>query len=253
MIRLLIADDEDLVRSALAALLALEDDLAVVAEASASTEAVRLAREFRPDIAVLDLEMPPPYGLRAAEEIGAELPTRVVLVTRHARPAVLRRALSAGVRGFVPETTPAARLAEIIRDVAAGRRYVDPDIAASALTEDDCSLSDRELQVLRAARTGASVAEIAVEVHLAQGTGTGTGTVRNYLSAAMSEPGAPTRHAAAHHAWQQGWIRAGNRNRSVARNRSVLGTLSTRPARTASPWPAASRTRLPRPRSFRRG
>ncbi|MFF9037808.1 DNA-binding response regulator [Streptomyces sp. NPDC014892] len=200
MIRLLIADDEDLLRSALAALLALEDDLTVVAEAATSTEAVRLAREFRPDIAVLDLEMPPTDGLRAAEEIGAELPTRVVLVTRHARPAVLRRALSAGVRGFVPKTTPAARLAEIIRDVAAGRRYVDPDIAASALTEDDCPLSDRELQVLRAARTGASVAEIAVEVHLAQGT------VRNYLSAAMSKLGAPTRHAAAHHAWQQGWI-----------------------------------------------
>lgn len=200
MIRLLIADDEDLLRSALAALLALEDDLTVVAEASTSTEAVRLAREFRPDIAVLDLEMPPTDGLRAAEEIGAELPTRVVLVTRHARPAVLRRALLAGVRGFVPKTTPAARLAEILRDVAAGRRYVDPDIAASALTEDDCPLSDRELQVLRAARTGASVAEIAAEVHLAQGT------VRNYLSAAMAKLGAPTRHAAAHHAWQQGWI-----------------------------------------------
>ncbi|WP_200304708.1 response regulator transcription factor [Streptomyces adelaidensis] len=200
MIRLLIADDEDLLRSALATLLALEEDLTVVAEASTSTDAVRLAREHRPDIAVLDLEMPPTDGLRAAEEIGAELPTRIVMVTRHARPAVLRRALAAGVRGFVPKTTSAARLAEIIRDVAAGRRYVDPEIAASALTEDDCPLSARELQVLRAARTGASVAEIATEVHLAQGT------VRNYLSAAMSKLGAPTRHAAAHHAWQQGWI-----------------------------------------------
>ncbi|MET9846840.1 DNA-binding response regulator [Streptomyces ossamyceticus] len=200
MIRLLIADDEDLLRGALAALLGLEDDLRVVAEAATSTDAVRLAREHRPDIAVLDLEMPPTDGLRAAEEIGAELPTRTVIVTRHARPAVLRRALAAGVRGFVPKTTPAARLAEILREVAAGRRYVDPDIAASALTEDDCPLSDRELQVLRAARTGASVAEIATEVHLAQGT------VRNYLSAAMSKLGAPTRHAAAHQAWQQGWI-----------------------------------------------
>ncbi|MEV0224526.1 response regulator transcription factor [Streptomyces sp. NPDC050704] len=201
MIRLLIADDEDLLRSALAALLGLEQDLTVVAEASTSTEAVRLAREHRPDIAVLDLEMPPTDGLRAAEEIRAEqLPTQIVIVTRHARPAVLRRALAAGVRGFVPKTTSAARLAEIIRDIAAGRRYVDPDIAASALTEDDCPLTDRELQVLRAARTGASVAEIAAEVHLAQGT------VRNYLSAAMSKLGAPTRHAAAHHAWQQGWI-----------------------------------------------
>ena len=200
MIRLLIADDEDLLRSALAALLALEADLTVVAEASTTTEAVRLTHEHRPDIAVLDLEMPPTDGLRAAEEIRAELPTQIVLVTRHARPAILRRALAAGVRGFVPKTTPAARLAEIIRDIAAGRRYVDPDIAASALTEDDCPLSARELQVLRAARTGASVAEIAGEVHLA------AGTVRNYLSSAMSKLGLPTRHAAAHHAWEQGWI-----------------------------------------------
>ncbi|MFC8664544.1 DNA-binding response regulator [Streptomyces sp. NPDC057199] len=200
MIRLLIADDEDLLRGALAALLGLEQDLVVVAEASTSTDAVRLAREYRPDIAVLDLEMPPTDGLRAAEEIRAELPTQIVLVTRHARPAVLRRALAAGIRGFVPKTTAAARLAEIIRDVAAGRRYVDPDIAASALTEDDCPLTDRELEVLRAARTGASVAEIAVAVHLAPGT------VRNYLSAAMSKLGASTRHAAAHHAWEQGWI-----------------------------------------------
>ncbi|MET9567359.1 MULTISPECIES: response regulator transcription factor [Streptomyces] len=200
MIRLLIADDEDLLRSALVALLGLEQDLTVVAEAATSTDAVRLAREHRPDIAVLDLEMPPTDGLRAAEEIRAALPTQIVLVTRHARPAVLRRALAAGVRGFVPKTTSAAVLAGIIRDIAAGRRYVDPDIAASALTEDDCPLTDRELEVLRAARTGASVVEIAAAVHLAPGT------VRNYLSAAMSKLGTPTRHAAAHHAWQQGWI-----------------------------------------------
>lgn len=201
MIRLLLADDEHLLRSALAALLALEDDLTVVAEAATSTDAVRLALEHRPDIAVLDLEMPPTDGLRAAEEIrAARQDIHVVIVTRHARPAVLRRALAAGVRGFVPKTTPAARLAEILRDIAAGRRYVDPDIAASALTEDDCPLSERELEVLRATRTGASVAEIAAQVHLAQGT------VRNYLSAAMSKLGATTRHAAAHHAWQQGWI-----------------------------------------------
>ncbi|MEV7887914.1 response regulator transcription factor [Streptomyces sp. NPDC002817] len=201
MIRLLLADDEDLLRGALVALLSLEDDLTVVAEAATSTDAVRLALEHRPDIAVLDLEMPPTDGLRAAEEIrAARQDIHVVIVTRHARPAVLRRALAAGVRGFVPKTTPAARLAEILRDIAAGRRYVDPDIAASALTEDDCPLSERELEVLRAARTGASVAEIATQVHLAQGT------VRNYLSAAMSKLGATTRHAAAHHAWQQGWI-----------------------------------------------
>jgi two-component system, NarL family, response regulator DesR len=200
MIRLLLADDEDMLRDALAALLTLEDDLDVVAQAATSTDAVRLARQHRPDIAVLDLEMPPTDGLRAAEEIRADLPTRVVMVTRHARPGVLRRALAAGVSGFVPKTTPAARLAEIIRDVAAGRRYVDPDIAASALTEDDCPLTDRELEVLRASRTGASIIQIAAEVHLAPGT------VRNYLSSAMSKLGLASRHAAAHRAWEEGWI-----------------------------------------------
>ncbi|WP_021593525.1 response regulator transcription factor [Actinomadura welshii] len=200
MIKLLIADDEDLLRGALAALLDLEDDLTVAAQASTGTEAVRLAREHRPDIAVLDLEMPPADGLHAAEQIRAELPTRIILVTRHARPGVLRRALAAGVSGFVPKTTPSTRLAEIVRDVAAGRRYVDPDIAASALTEDDCPLTARELEVLRASRTGASVNEIAAEVHLAPGT------VRNYLSSAMAKLGVSSRHAAAHHAWEEGWI-----------------------------------------------
>ncbi|MEO3797456.1 response regulator transcription factor [Nonomuraea sp. B10E15] len=200
MIRLVIADDEDLIRGALAALLSLEEDLEVAAEAATSTDAVRLAREHRPDIAVLDLEMPPADGLRAAGEILAELPTKIILVTRHARPGVLRRALSAGVSGFVPKTTPAARLAEIIRDVAAGRRYVDPDIAASALTEDDCPLTGRELEVLRASRSGASVKEIAAQVHLAPGT------VRNYLSGAMAKLGVTSRHAAAHRAWEEGWI-----------------------------------------------
>ena len=200
MIRLVLADDEDLIRGALASLLNLEDDLEVRGQAATSTEAVRLTRELRPDIAVLDLEMPPADGLHAAQQIRAELPTKVILVTRHARPGVLRRALSAGVSGFVPKTTPAARLAQIIRDVADGRRYVDPDIAASALTEDDCPLTARELDVLRAARAGASVSEIAEAVHLAPGT------VRNYLSQAMSKVGVSSRHAAAHRAWEEGWI-----------------------------------------------
>lgn len=200
MIRLLLADDEDLIRGALAALLDLEDDLEVIAQAATSTAAVELAVEHRPDIAVLDLEMPPADGLVAAQKIVQQLPTRVVLVTRHARPGVLRRALTAGVAGFVPKTTPASRLAEILRDIAAGRRYVDPDIAASALTEDDCPLTDRELEVLRATRTGISIDEIATHVHLAPGT------VRNYLSNAMGKLHVETRHAAAHRAWEEGWI-----------------------------------------------
>lgn len=199
-IRLLLADDEDLIREALAALLDLEDDFTVVAQAATTTDAVARTREHRPDIAVLDLEMPPADGLVAAEQIHAELATHVVLVTRHARPGVLRRALSVGVVGFVPKTTPAARLADILRDVATGQRYVDPDIAASALTEDDCPLTARELDVLRAARSGESVEVVAEAVHLAPGT------VRNYLSSAMTKLGASTRHAAAHHAWEQGWI-----------------------------------------------
>ncbi|GAA4060530.1 response regulator transcription factor [Nonomuraea soli] len=196
MIRVLIADDEALIRGALVALLGLEGDLEIVAEEETSTGAVAAAVRTRPDVAVLDLEMPPGDGLVAAEQIDAP----VVLVTRHARPGVLRRALSTGVRAFVPKTTPASRLAEIIREVHAGRRYVDPDIAASALTENDCPLTARELEVLRAARSGESIAWISEQVHLAPGT------VRNYLSSAMAKIGVSSRHAAAQHAWEQGWI-----------------------------------------------
>jgi two-component system response regulator DesR len=203
MIRLLLADDEELLRGALCALLDLEDDLQVVAEAATTTHAVRLADQHRPDVAVLDLEMPPTDGLHAAGQILARTdgtPPRIIIVTRHARPAVLRRALATGVSGFVPKSTPAARLAQIVRDVAAGRRYVDPEIAASALTENECPLTDRELEVLREARGGAPVSDIAGAVHLAPGT------VRNYLSSAMAKLGVATRHAAAHRAWEEGWI-----------------------------------------------
>lgn len=200
MIKLLLADDEDLIRGALASLLDLEDDMTVVAQAATTTDAVTQARQHRPDMAVLDLEMPPADGLHAAEEIRAQLPIHIVLVTRHARPGVLRRALSAGVSGFVPKTTPATRLAEILRGVADGQRYVDPDIAASALTESDCPLTRRELDVLRAGRAGESVQAIAEAVHLAPGT------VRNYLSSAMAKLRVSTRHAAVYRAWEEGWI-----------------------------------------------
>lgn len=200
MIRLVLADDEDLIRGALAALLELESDLTVVGEARDSVAAVEVAVRRRPDLAVLDLEMPPGDGLRAAAEIRAALGIPIVLVTRHARPAVLRRALAAGVGGFVPKTTPAARLAAIIRTVYAGRRYVDPEIAASALTENECPLTARELEILAVVRGGAPIVDVAAAVHLAPGT------VRNYLSAAMTKLGADTRHAAAHQAWEQGWI-----------------------------------------------
>ena len=200
MIRLLLADDEDLIRGALASLLNLEADMEVIAQAATTTDAVAHARQHRPDIAVLDLEMPPADGLQAAETIRNELPTQIVLVTRHARPGVLRRALAAGVAAFVPKTTAADRLADILRNVADGQRYIDPDIAASALTESDCPLTARELEVLRAARTGDSIETIAGHIHLAPGT------VRNYLSSAMTKLNAPNRHAATHRAWKEGWI-----------------------------------------------
>jgi len=124
----------------------------------------------------------------------------IVLLTRHARPGVLRRALSAGARAFVPKTTPADRLARILRDVHAGGRYVDSEIAATALTEGTCPLSDRELDVLRHVRDGASATVIAERVHLAPGT------VRNYVSSAMTKLNAPTRAEAARIAYEEGWI-----------------------------------------------
>jgi two-component system response regulator DesR len=201
MIRLLVADDETLVREALAVLLGLEPDITVIAQADNGTDAVALAASRLPDIAVLDLEMPPQDGLWAAERIRERTPgVKVMLVTRHARPGVLRRALAAGVSGFVPKTTPAERLAQIIRDIGQGKRYVDPEIAASALTEDRSPLTERELDLLRATRGGGTIEEIAAALHLAPGT------VRNYLSTAMRKLDKKTRHAAAQHAWEQGWI-----------------------------------------------
>lgn len=200
MIRVVLADDEHLIRGALVALLGLEPDLEVVASADNGTDAVRLAKEYTPDVCVLDLEMPPTDGIYAAEEILRSVATRVVIVTRHARPGVLRRALASRVAGFVPKSTPADQLANVIREVAAGRRYVDSDIAASALTGESCPLTVRELDVLRHGRQGANLQTIAKELHLAPGT------VRNYVSSAMSKLGAGSRHEAASMAWEQGWI-----------------------------------------------
>ncbi|MCI2420659.1 response regulator transcription factor [Saccharopolyspora sp. K220] len=198
MIRVVLADDEDLIRGALAALLDLEPDLTVVAQSDNGNDAIRAVREHQPDIAVFDLEMPGLDGVQAAQRIGPETP--IVLVTRHARPGVLKRALAAGIRGFVPKTTPASRLAAILRDVHAGGRYIDPEIAASALTGGSCPLTDRELELLSHTLRGGTIATIAAAVHLAPGT------VRNYLSSAMTKLGVATRHEAARHAWEEGWI-----------------------------------------------
>ncbi|WP_218713464.1 DNA-binding response regulator [Arthrobacter sp. BF1] len=199
-IRLLIADDEHLIRGALEALLGLESDIDVVASADNGVTAVELALATTPDICLLDLEMPQADGLEAAAKILATVNTRVIIVTRHARPGVLRRALASKVSGFVPKSTPAQDLAHVIRDVAAGKRYIDPEIAAAALTAERCPLTDRELDALRVSRSTTSVADIAKQLHLA------SGTVRNYLSSAMMKLNAVSRHEAAEKAWQQGWI-----------------------------------------------
>lgn len=199
-IRLLIADDEHLIRGALEALLGLEPDIEVVASADNGLTAAELAQETRPDVCLLDLEMPRADGIEAATRILDTISTQVIVVTRHARPSVLRRALAAGVAGFVPKSTPASELADVIRDVAAGKRYIDHEIAAAALTAARCPLTDRELDVLRVSRSAIGVNNISEELHLA------AGTVRNYLSSAMTKLNAASRHEAAEKAWQQGWL-----------------------------------------------
>ncbi|MBD2765676.1 response regulator transcription factor [Kocuria sp. cx-455] len=199
-ISIVLADDEHLIRGALAALLDLEDDFQLVAEVDNGTDALAAARDHSPTVCVLDLEMSPTDGVDAATSILWEIDTRIVMVTRHARPGVLRRALAAGVKGFVPKSTPSEKLAEVIRTVAGGARYVDPDIAASALTGMDCPLTERELHVLRASTEHDTLAQTAGALHLAPGT------VRNYVSAAMAKLGASSRQQAAHRAWEEGWI-----------------------------------------------
>ncbi|GAB2876923.1 response regulator [Streptomyces mayteni] len=201
MIRLLLADDEHLIRGALAALLGLEDDLAVVAEAATGPEALAMARAHQPDVAVLDLAMPGADGVAVAEALRREVPGCVTLiVTGHARPGHLKRALAAGVRGFLPKTVSASRLAEIIRTVHAGNRYVDPELAADAISAGDSPLTEREAEVLELAADGAPIAEIAARAGLAPGT------VRNYLSAAATKLGAENRHTAARLARERGWL-----------------------------------------------
>lgn len=200
MIRVLFADDEDLIRTALTTLLDLEDDIEVIASVSDGQAAVSKAVELRPDVCLLDLEMPGLDGVEAAEKIARSVSTKSIIVTRHARPGVLRRAMAAGVAGFVTKSTPASELAEVIRAIAAGKRHVDPDIAASALTAERTPLTDRELDVLRVGRDAATVGDIAAELHLAPGT------VRNYLSQAMRKLGVATRREASDVAWEEGWI-----------------------------------------------
>ena len=201
MIRLLLADDENLIRSALAALLGLEDDLQVVAEARSGDEALALAREHRPDVALLDLQMPGPDGIAVAEALRHELPDCAsIIVTSHGRPGHLKRALAAGVRGFLPKTASAQELADAVRAVHGGGRYLDPELAAEAISAGGSPLTPREADVLELAADGVPIEEIARRASLSPGT------VRNYLSSAATKLGAVNRHEAVAVARTHGWI-----------------------------------------------
>lgn len=201
MIRVLLADDENLIRSALAQMLGLEDDLEVVAEAASGAEAIAAATATTPDVAVLDLQMPDRDGISVAEELARIIPgCASLIVTSHGRPGYLKRALESGVRGFLPKTTSAVTLAQVVRIVHAGGRHVDPELAAEAIAAGDSPLTPREADVLEAAAGGAPVEDIARRVHLSPGT------VRNYLSSAVAKLGATNRHEAAATARRMGWI-----------------------------------------------
>jgi two-component system response regulator DesR len=201
MIRILLVEDQALVLGALAALLELEDDLAVVGRAGNADKALELAAELKPDLVLTDIEMPGRSGLELAEALraaGKDSP-RVVILTTFARPGYLRRALDAGVAGYVLKDAPAEKLADALRRVAAGLKVIDPQLALGAWEEAD-PLTERERNVLRLAGEGSSSAQIAQELHLSEGT------VRNYLSEAIGKLGAANRVEAARKAREKGWL-----------------------------------------------
>jgi len=200
-IRLLLADDQALVRGAMASLLGLEPDLEVVGEVGRGDEVVRAARDCRPDVALLDVEMPGLDGIAATRALRAAVPAcRVLVVTTFGRPGYLRGALEAGASGFVVKDTPARQLADMVRRVHAGLRVVDPALAAESLATGTSPLTERESQVLRVARDGGTVADLAAELSLSEGT------VRNHLSSAIGKTGARTRAEAVRLADEAGWL-----------------------------------------------
>ena len=200
-IRILLADDQALVRSALAALLELEEDFDVVAQVGRGDEVVAAARDLHPDVALLDIEMPGLDGLAAAAALTQEVPTcRVIIVTTFGRPGYLRRAMESGALGFVVKDAPAEQLADAIRRVSRGLRVVDPGLAAATLAGGVSPLTGRERDVLVAARDGATVADIAGRLFLSEGT------VRNYLSAAIAKTGVRNRVEAVRVADERGWL-----------------------------------------------
>ena len=200
-IRLLIADDQALVRGALSALLGLEPDIEVVAEVGRGDEVVATARAAAAEVALLDIEMPGMDGIAAAAQLRADLPAcRALIVTTFGRPGYLKRAMQAGASGFIVKDTPAAQLADAVRRVAQGLRVVDPALAAESLAQGDSPLTERETDVLSSARTGGQVADIARMLHLSEGT------VRNHLSSAIGKTGGRNRADAARIAESNGWL-----------------------------------------------
>ncbi|MFI5613937.1 response regulator [Amycolatopsis sp. NPDC051903] len=200
-IRLLLADDQELIRQALRALLGLEPDFEVVASVGRGDEVTAMALEHRPDVALLDIDMPGLDGLAAAAVLAAQVPAcRVVILTTFGRTGYLRRAMEAGAVGFVVKDAPADTLADAIRRVAAGERVVDPALAAATLAAGESPLTARERDVLIAARSGATVSEIAARLYLAEGT------VRNYLSGATTKTGTRNRMEALRVADERGWL-----------------------------------------------
>lgn len=194
-------DDEHVIRSALATMLSLEEDLQVVAEGGTAAQGLALIGEHTPDIAVVDLQLPDGDGLSICAEIATLSPhTRCLILTSHARPAYLKRALEQGILGFLPKTTSAEQLAQAVRAVAAGRRAIDPELAAETISSGDSPLTPRESDVLEYAADGASIEQIARRAHLAEGT------VRNYLSNAQAKLQASNRHEAVALARRHGWI-----------------------------------------------
>lgn len=201
MIRLLLAEDQSMVREALAALLGLEPDIEVVAQVARGDEVLAAAREHGVDVALLDIEMPGMTGIEATAQLRDALPdVKVVVVTTFGRPGYLRRAMESGADAFLVKDAPAAQLAAAVRKVLAGERVIDPTLAAAALADGASPLTDREREVLRAAADGSTNAEIAAALHLSQGT------VRNYLSMAIQKMAARNRAEAVRMAREKGWL-----------------------------------------------
>ncbi len=201
VIRVLLADDQALVRGAVAAMLGLEADLEVVAEVGTGAEVVPAAREAVPDVALLDVQMPDGDGLTAAATLRAELPNcRVIILTTFGRPGYLARAMAAGGTGFVVKDAPPEQLVDAVRRVHAGLRMVDPSLAAESLATGPSPLTSREHDVLVAATDSATVSDLARSLHLS------AGTVRNHLSAAIGKTGARTRAEAVRIAEERGWL-----------------------------------------------